>query len=91
MEWISNEPLPWERLAGSTIVVTGSTGLIGMTAIHALIHASRKRGLGLHICAVIRDPEKAERVFGDLTGAPELTLLKGTMEDLPEVPQNTES
>lgn len=90
MEWISNEPLPWERLAGSTIVVTGSTGLIGMTAIHALIHASRKRGLGIHICAVIRDPEKAERVFGDLTGAPELTLLKGTMEDLPEVPQNTE-
>ena len=57
-----------------------------MTAVHALIHASRKRELGLHVYALVRDPEKAARVFGDLCGAPGLTLIKGTMEELPPLP-----
>ena len=37
--------------------------------------------LGLHIYAVVRDPGKAEKIFGDLTGAPELSFLEGTMEE----------
>ena len=86
LEWISGADLPWEKLIGSNILVTGATGLIGMTAVHALIHASRKRELGLHVYALVRDPEKAARVFGDLCGAPGLTLIKGTMEELPPLP-----
>ncbi len=87
MERICSTDLPWEKLAGSTVLVTGGTGLIGMTAIFALIHASRERAPGLRVLAVVRDPAKAERVFGSLCGAPELILLKGTMEQLPALPQ----
>ena len=68
LEWISQADLPWEKLEGSTVLVTGATGLIGMTAVHALLYANKKRNLGLRVCAVVRDPEKAVRVFGDLIG-----------------------
>ena len=59
MEWICKADLPWEKLRDSTVLVTGGTGLIGMTVINALIRAGRERGLGLDVCAVVRDTEKA--------------------------------
>ena len=90
LSWIAGADLPWEKLRGSNILVTGGTGLIGMTVIHALIKAGRDRGLGLKIYAVVRDPAKAQRVFGDLAGALELELLKGTMEELPPLPDRIE-
>ncbi len=87
LRWICEADLPWEKLRNSTILVTGGTGLIGMTMISALIHAGRERGLGLSICAIVRDTAKAGRVLGSLVSAPELTLLTGTMEKLPSLPE----
>ena len=87
MRWICDADLPWEKLRNSTVLVTGGTGLIGMTVISALIHAGRERGLGLEICAIVRDAGKAERVLGSLVNAPELRILTGTMEKLPPLPE----
>ena len=39
MRWICEADLPWEKLENRTILVTGGTGLIGMTMISALIGA----------------------------------------------------
>ena len=88
MEWICKKDLSWEKLRNSTVLVTGGTGLIGMIMINSLIFASRERGLQLQVYAVVRDPAKAERVLGSLTKAPELILLKGTMEELPPLPED---
>ena len=87
MEYIAGADLPWQRLKGSTVLVTGATGLIGMTAVHALIHASRVKGLDLKVAALVRDPAKAGRVFGSLTEGPELLILEGTIEQLPALPE----
>ena len=87
MRWICEADLPWEKLRNSTILVTGGTGLIGMTAINALIYAGRERGLSLSIYAVVRDTAKAGRVLGSLVSAPEIHLLTGTMEELPSLPE----
>ena len=86
MRWICEADLPWQKLKNSSILVTGGTGLIGMTMISALIHAERERRLGLSVYAVVRDTAKAGRVLGSLVDAPELHLLTGTMEDLPPLP-----
>ena len=69
MRWICEADLPWEKLENRTILVTGGTGLIGMTMISALIHAGRERGLRLKVCAVVRDTAKAGRVLGSLVSA----------------------
>lgn len=87
MRWICSADLPWEKLRNSTVLVTGGTGLIGMTVINALIYAGRERGLGLEVCAVVRDTNKARRVLGSLVNAPELRLLVGSMQELPPLPE----
>lgn len=90
MERIANEPLPWDSLKDASVLVTGATGLIGMTTIKALLHADTVRGLHLQIYAIVRDPAKAERVFGESASDPRLQFLKGTMEELPPIPAKTD-
>ena len=87
LKWIADSDLPWEKLQGRSVFVTGATGLIGMTAIHALLYANRVRSLGVSVHALVRDRSKAERIFQGITGAPELTICEGTMEELPEIPE----
>lgn len=86
LEWICGSDLPWDKLRDSAVLVTGATGLIGMVTIHALIKCSRERNLGLHVLALVRSPEKAERIFGTGRDIPELEFLQGTMEELPVLP-----
>ena len=86
LRWIAGSDLPWEKLRGRTVFVTGATGLIGMTAIHALLYANRIRSLGANVYALVRDRAKAKGIFGGLADMPELSVLEGTMEELPEIP-----
>ena len=34
---IFNEKLPWEKLSGTNILITGATGLIGSTLVEVLM------------------------------------------------------
>jgi nucleoside-diphosphate-sugar epimerase len=86
MAWISSSDLPWDKLRNSTVLVTGATGLIGMTTVFALLAADRKHDLGLQVIALVRSPEKAERVLGSHKENAALTFLQGTMEELPQLP-----
>ena len=87
LEQIASAGLSWDKLRGRSVFVTGATGLIGMTAVHALLYADRIRALGLHIYALVRDRAKADRIFPAESVSPALTLLEGTMEELPGIPE----
>ena len=39
--------IPWEKLQGKTVLVTGGTGLIGSTLINSLLYANWKMSLNL--------------------------------------------
>ena len=87
MERITSEPLPWDSLKDASVLITGATGLIGMTTIKALLHADTVHGLHMQIFAIVRDPAKAGRIFSESISDPRLQFLKGTMEELPPLPQ----
>ena len=87
LKWISDSDLPWDKLRGRSVFVTGATGLIGMTAIHALLYANRTRSLDLSVHALVRDRAKARGIFSGLMDTPELSVLEGTMEELPALPE----
>lgn len=53
----------WEQLRSKSFLVTGATGLIGSVMIKCLLELDRQRQLGLQIHAVVRDRDKAQRVF----------------------------
>ena len=56
--------IDWTLLSGKSVLVTGSTGLIGGVLVRALAAANARRGLGARIVACYRDEAKAAALFG---------------------------
>ncbi len=77
--------VPWEKLRGKTILITGATGLIGFTVTEALLYANEKWNLGLSVLALVRNEEEANQRFAcyKRSGLP-LHLLIGTVEEAPD-------
>lgn len=73
--------LPWERLSGATVFVTGATGLVGSQLVKTLLAANRIRQAGIRVIALVRSAEKAKRVFGHLLERPELVLHYGDVTE----------
>lgn len=55
--------LPWNRLRGKRILITGACGLIGSFAIDVLMEKNKSCGMNCRICALGRNREKAEERF----------------------------
>ena len=56
--------LPWERLKNSSVVIAGSTGLIGTFLVDVIMKANAMRGLRCTVYALGRSKEKARQRFG---------------------------
>ena len=54
-------PLPWNKLRGKTILITGGTGLIGSFLIDVLATAE----LGCNVLMLGRSEEKAKARFAE--------------------------
>lgn len=53
------------RLEGKHILVTGATGLIGSAVITSMLEWNRKNSGKINITAVVRNAEKAEKIFSE--------------------------
>lgn len=53
----------WSMLKDKTILVTGATGLIGSQMVMTLLNANAEKDLNLTVLAVVRNQEKAEKIF----------------------------
>lgn len=61
---IAQERLPWQELRGSTVLVTGATGLIGSLLVRSLLYLSDVHDLQLRVLALVRNPAKAQTIYG---------------------------
>lgn len=60
LQILSGSPfIPWARLEGKNIVLSGATGLIGSVLVDAIMYKNLSDGLGCHIHAIGRSREKA--------------------------------
>lgn len=71
---LSDQVIPWDKLNGKTILITGATGLIGSLLVKSLLFAADAKKIDLTVMALVRDIKKAERVF-----KAELELKKGSL------------
>ena len=55
--------IDWEKFRNTTILVTGSTGLIGSNLVNALAYNNQEKMLGIKLILPVRKVEAAERLF----------------------------
>ena len=61
-----NSHCPIRELAGTTVLVTGATGLIGSQVVKAMACVNKEQNADIQILALCRDPKKFEQVFDGL-------------------------
>lgn len=83
---LADQNIPWNRLDGKSIFVTGATGMIGSTVINALIYYALRTGHSLQITAQVHNLAKArERFQEQLAAYKNLSLMSADICDLPPV------
>lgn len=80
----SDGAIPWEKLRGKTLLITGASGLIGKNLIYTLLAANAQKHLDLTITALVRDRERAAEQFPAPGRA--LRFVEGRVEKLPDIP-----
>lgn len=83
VQWVAALGLPWEKLRGKTILITGGTGLIGSFLIDVLAAAN----LGCTVLLFGRSEEKAKARFAEYWNAGWIRFVKwdAASATLPEV------
>lgn len=71
--------IDWEKLDGKTVLLTGSTGLIGRLTAQALLLRRRELQTGLRLLLPVRNPQKAEELFHGEEG---IKILPCALEEL---------
>ena len=62
---ITKRDISWDALRNSSFVITGATGLIGSLIVKYLLYANRTMNFGANINAVVRNVEKADKIFAE--------------------------
>lgn len=59
----SREYIPYEKLQGKTVLVTGATGMLAYYFTMTLMHLNLTRGYNIRVVALVRNVEKAKAKF----------------------------
>ena len=58
IEIIIKEPINWEKLKGSSVLVTGASGMLGSYMMRTLLELNHQKGYGIQVFALVRNPQK---------------------------------
>jgi UDP-glucuronate decarboxylase len=72
---IVSSDLPWDRLFGKTILISGANGFVPSYMLETLLYLNESAGAGIHAVALVRNPERAMQRLGHLAGRSDLTIV----------------
>lgn len=87
LEAIVSASLPWEKLSGKTVLVTGASGFLPAYMVEALLLLNTNKNLGCKIIGFVRNTDKARRRFSHYRNRDDLVLLCGDVSDGVKCPQ----
>ena len=56
---IVSSGLPWNRLFGKTILISGANGFVPSYMLETLLYLNESAGAGIHAVALVRNRERA--------------------------------
>ena len=81
--------IEWNNLCNNSVLITGATGLIGATIVRGIMEYNRLNADNIKLYALVRNREKAEKMFADYMEDSTLSLVEGDIntfdEFLPDV------
>lgn len=72
---IIGRDLPWDRLSGATVLVTGASGMLPSYALYSLLALNDRQGAGITVYGLVRNAAKARQRLGDVLGRPDFRLV----------------
>ena len=72
---ILSEDLPWDVFRNKTVLVTGASGMIPSYVVYTLLGLNDSGDMGIRILALVRNEEKARRIFGDILEREDICLI----------------
>ncbi|MCD8346665.1 MAG: NAD(P)-dependent oxidoreductase [Lachnospiraceae bacterium] len=83
-------PVPWEGLAGKTILVVGANGVIGAAIVRLLLHRNRCQAGGMRILAVSRSRERFMECFAGQYEKGELFYYSMDISEKVQLPERAD-
>ncbi|MDD5657264.1 MAG: NAD-dependent epimerase/dehydratase family protein [Elusimicrobia bacterium] len=77
LEDVASRSLPFRRLAGASVLVTGAAGFLPAYMVETLLWLNETRRLGIKVLALERDAAKARRRFAPFRGRRDLRVIAG--------------
>lgn len=63
VQFVANLDLPWDKLENSSIMISGSTGMIGSFLVDVLMYRNNNRSLNCTVYGLGRNKERAQKRF----------------------------
>ena len=76
MSIISSECIDWNLFENKTVLITGATGMLPSYMALTLMQLNISRNLNIKIILLVRNRNKAERVFSDFLPSSEIEILE---------------
>lgn len=77
-----SDRIDWQLFDGSTVLITGATGLIGSSCARVLLERNRAKQARIKVVALVRNTNKAKVVFSEYSASDGLIILPGDVETL---------
>lgn len=65
LNFVASKFIEKDELYDSTFLITGATGLIGVSIIRTLLYANEKFGMNIRVVALVRNLDKAKKYLED--------------------------
>src|SRR5215813_1609008 len=86
LDEILDRDLPWDRLSGSTVLVTGASGMLPSYAVYSLLALNDRHGAGITVHGLVRNEAKARRLLADVLDRPDFHLVVHDVSQPLELP-----
>lgn len=82
INYLIEADLPYYTLCDQTILVTGATGLLGFQIVCTFLELTQKKNYKIKVIALVRNKDKAEKMFYKFNKREEFTIIQGDINTL---------